>query len=249
MIRWAWLLSALLLLAAPAAPAADEEAAATADAAEDEALRQGVSELWRESITAPPDDADREKRTDLLATVRRLRALHLEAGETQASSDAARAASDAAAAAPTTRPVEAVAAPPPQRSGLDVATLETLRTKVAPDSVADPLALADMLFKAGHDKTAGAFYRIALRRAPPAQEEAWILLQLGNCLRDDDPAAAREAYRRVIAEHADSPWTPLAEAYDGLLAWKNSARPTKLIRKIEQLPSADAPLAVDEDDE
>ncbi|MFW6133310.1 MAG: tetratricopeptide repeat protein [Planctomycetota bacterium] len=241
MTRRAWgILACASLAALVATPAGAGDPAPRRDAAP-RTLDAGVRELWRESIAAPPDATDADTRDHLAEAIRRLRVLRLGTARAVAGETATQPAEDAGArtggrsgASAQTGTDEATTRP----SRLDAATLETLRTEVAADSVADPLALADMLFKGGHLQTAAAFYRIALRRDPAPDERAWILLQTGNCLRRTDPGAARAAYKRVAAEHADSTWAPMAEAYEALLAWRSRARPDDLLAEIGRMRPA-----------
>jgi hypothetical protein len=72
-----------------------------------------------------------------------------------------------------------------------------------------------------------------------SDDRAWILFQLGNCLRDSDPSAgsgqalqaARNAYRRLIAEYPDSLWTDLAKARESLIDWYLKDDPLTLIKQ------------------
>jgi hypothetical protein len=115
---------------------------------------------------------------------------------------------------------------------------ETLRVlkdlSLQPDRVGDPLRLAEVLFLSGNRKEAVIFYREALSRKSAgnlwsAHDKAWILFQTGNCLRDDDPQAARETYARLIREYPDMPWTDLAKARDKLMQWREEDKPETLI--------------------
>ena len=56
-------------------------------------------------------------------------------------------------------------------------------------------------------------------------DRAWILFQLGNCLRETDSAKAQEAYMKLVSEYPDSPWTELAKAHGRLLTWYQKSRP------------------------
>jgi len=102
------------------------------------------------------------------------------------------------------------------------------------DQVDNPFELGEVLFLSGHQKKAAVFYQEALSRssadeAGSAQDRAWILFQIGNCLRDDDDAAAKKMYRQLIAEYPESPWTDLAKAQDKLIDWYRENKSRKLI--------------------
>jgi len=94
--------------------------------------------------------------------------------------------------------------------------------------------LADILFLSGQPKQAAAFYQQALDRMAPdsaasAENRAWILFQLGNCLRDTDPSAAIKTYRQLIAEYPNSLWTDLAKAREQLIDWYRNDRSLTLL--------------------
>jgi len=110
--------------------------------------------------------------------------------------------------------------------------LETLSQH--PDQLDNPLELAEVLFLSGHPKEAAVLYREALNRsssdqAGSAQDRAWILFQLGNCLRDEDPPTAAKMYRQLITEYPNSPWTDLAQTWDKLIDWHQKDEPRALI--------------------
>ncbi len=101
-------------------------------------------------------------------------------------------------------------------------TLDTLRQN--PDQVRDPLEIAELLFLSGRAKEATPFYAKALQNISPGDpateaDRAWVLFQLGNCLRETDTAKAQETYMKLVAEYPTSPWTELAKAHGRLLTW------------------------------
>ncbi len=107
-----------------------------------------------------------------------------------------------------------------------------------PDQLKNPLELAELLFLSGHLKEAVVFYRQALNRWNPdqlssAQNRPWILFQIGNCLRDDDPPEAMKMYRQLITEYPGAPWTDLAKARDKLIDWYRKDKPRTLIAECQ----------------
>jgi len=105
-----------------------------------------------------------------------------------------------------------------------------------PDRLENPLKLAEVLFLSGNTKEATVFYQEALGRkgtddARSAQDRAWILFQIGNCLRTDDPPTAKRMYRQLIGEYPDSPWVDLAKAQDKLIDWYQTDKPRTLIEE------------------
>ncbi len=102
------------------------------------------------------------------------------------------------------------------------------------DNLRNSFELGETLFLSGNLKEAAIFYREALKRKSPddvgsARDRAWILFQIGNCLRNDDPPSAKKMYGQVIIEHPNSPWKELAEARSKLLDWYRKDEPHKLI--------------------
>ena len=103
-----------------------------------------------------------------------------------------------------------------------------------PEQLENPFELAEVLFHSGHLKQAEKCYRQALSRSSRDETDspgtrAWILFQIGNCLRNDDPAAAMETYRQLIAEHPNSLWVDLAKARSSLINWYQQNKPRMLI--------------------
>jgi len=123
-----------------------------------------------------------------------------------------------------------------------------------PEQVRDPFELAEILFVSGHLKQAATFYRLALSHKDPndvasVEARAWILFQIGNCLRgtpwppqatlgagtnpDHDLPAARVIYRQLIEEHPNSFWADLAKTQEKLIDWYLKDKPTALIAECK----------------
>jgi len=103
-----------------------------------------------------------------------------------------------------------------------------------PDKVNNPFQLADILFLDGRLKEAAIFYQEALNRigkedVRSADDRAWILFQIGTCLRNDDLTTAMKAYRQLITEYPSSPWTELAKALEKLIDWYQKDKPRESI--------------------
>jgi len=103
-----------------------------------------------------------------------------------------------------------------------------------PEQLNSPLKLAEILYRSGHLKEAAkcyqeALYRMATDDAAQKQHRAWILFQIGNCLRNDDQQAAIEMYRQLITEYPNSPWSESARVEDKLLNWIIKDDPKALI--------------------
>jgi len=103
-----------------------------------------------------------------------------------------------------------------------------------PKQLDNPFELGEVLFLSGHLKEARLFYQEALNRGDAndiasARDKAWILFQIGNCLRNDDLPRATKMYRQLILECPDSPWTDLAKTQEKLINWHQKDEPRKLV--------------------
>jgi len=114
-------------------------------------------------------------------------------------------------------------------------TLQMLKSlSQDPNNVRNPFELAEILFVSQNHAEAVKFYRVALNRkdldkAESSADGAWILFQMANCLRSDDPPAAAKMYTQLITEYPNSPWTDLAKARGTLIDWYQKDNPQKLI--------------------
>ena len=107
-----------------------------------------------------------------------------------------------------------------------------------PDELDYPFGLAEILYLSGNPKEATVFYREALNRKRPddpnsAPDRAWLLFQIGNCLRNDDLPTALNMYRQLITEYPDSPWVDMAKTQCQLIALYQKDEPRKLIAECK----------------
>ena len=107
-----------------------------------------------------------------------------------------------------------------------------------PEKVNNPFELGETLFLSDNLQTAAVFYKEALKRQDPnnissAQNRAWLLFQVGNCLRDYDRNAAKEYYGKLITEYPNLPWAELAKIQSDLIDWYNQINPQKLIQEYK----------------
>ena len=107
-----------------------------------------------------------------------------------------------------------------------------------PEKVNNPFELGETLFLSDNLQTAAVFYKEALKRQDPnnissAQNRAWLLFQVGNCLRDYDRNAAKEYYGKLITEYPDLPWAELAKIQSDLIDWYNQINPQELIQEYK----------------
>ncbi len=122
-------------------------------------------------------------------------------------------------------------------------TLQMLRNLAQnPEKLANPLELGEILFVSGNVKEASTFYSEALKRKDPndvsvSRDRAWILFQIGNCLRNDDLPAAAKMYQQLLTEYPNSPWADMATAQRNLIAWYLKDEPVKLIAELKHAGS------------
>lgn len=121
-------------------------------------------------------------------------------------------------------------------------TLQMLRALAQnPEKLDNPLELAEILFFSGNLKEASMFYSEALNRKDPndagsSSDRAWILFQIGNCLRNDDMPAAAKIYQQLVVEYPNSPWAQPAKARSDLIAWYLKDEPAKLVLQVKNAP-------------
>ncbi len=126
---------------------------------------------------------------------------------------------------------------------LSAATLKAIaQVQEANEQVDNPLALAEMLYTHGYRSQSLLFYQQALRQADPNDplDKAWVLLQLGNCYKDDDPVEAKRYYSQVVADYAKSPWTALAKIQLALVQLYIDNRPQELLHDSLNPPAEPA---------
>ncbi|MHC4271052.1 MAG: tetratricopeptide repeat protein [Planctomycetota bacterium] len=110
--------------------------------------------------------------------------------------------------------------------------LEKLSQK--PEQVDDPFEIAELLFLSYHLDEAALFYAEALNRTSSensisAQRRAWILFQMGNCLRKTEPDRAKQIYTQLINEFPESSWTVPAQGQVQLIDFYLTDKPETII--------------------
>jgi tetratricopeptide (TPR) repeat protein len=123
------------------------------------------------------------------------------------------------------------------------------------NQIENPQQLAEILFLSGNLKQAAIVYQQALNRMEPNDvstavpdqartepgrrigdktanllaEKAWILFQIGNCLRDEDPLTAKKMYKQLITEYPDCPWADLVKSRISFIDFFLNEKPRDLI--------------------
>jgi tetratricopeptide (TPR) repeat protein len=195
------------------------------------AVEERMREVWQANAQAPSGGAGAEK---LRQAVDKLRAIEL-SPKPRAPEPAGQAAGGRQAAS---APAEAATQPETQPSAkADAVALARLKG-IPTTGVIDLVALADSLFAAGQLEAAKSFYELALERSGQEGESDWLLFQIGNCLREIDPAGARQAYKRLIEQCPDSPWKPVASTRDRLIEWQQINKPREFLGGLKELAQA-----------
>lgn len=123
----------------------------------------------------------------------------------------------------------------PSRQRVTGETLKILKDLLPhPEKLDRPLELGEVLFSCGNLTDAAVFYQEALKRADPndvnaSGDRAWILFQIGNCLRNSDRPIASKMYGQLLSEYPQSPWTYMAQAEGKLIEWYLKDDPRALI--------------------
>jgi hypothetical protein len=200
--------------------------------------------LWESRVHVPDPNEDAETQATLDHLIRQIRSMRFETPRPRPvfsvpmdippvqEPNESPAMSEPPAAKDAATPIE----PMPETPGtLAADTLARVRAAIEDPNIVDkPLELAELLFLSGHTKEAAILYQKALdlldrQDVTPADDRAWILFQIGNCLRETDVVRARDAYLKVVADYPDCPWVDLAKAHGRLISWYQKAKPRQLI--------------------
>lgn len=193
-------------------------------------------ELWSSRIAAPEATQDVQDSLALKRLIRQVRSVKFANKDTGPAFTApdeflSRPQSPGIGATPvaasSTAPAAATTDSSASTSHKAQKTLDMLQQN--PSQVRDPLDMAELLFLSGRPAEAAPFYAKALdriNRIDPSYDadRAWILFQLGNCLRETDTGKAQETYMKLVSEYPESPWTELAKAHGRLLTWYQKSR-------------------------
>lgn len=208
-------------------------------------------QLWQVSISVPKGEKDKRSKNELQQIIEQIRSVEFEPQK--------ETSKPVAAVKPVSTTIDVIKKPsetsvdtkvqeePKKReieSGLpyEPVTAQTLQMlenlAQHPGRLDNPFELGEVLFLSGHLKEAAVFYREALNRKSPdepglAQDRAWILFQIGNCLRHDDLSTAMKMYRQLIAEYPNSPWVDSAKIQDKLIDWYEKDKPRTLITESQ----------------
>lgn len=119
-----------------------------------------------------------------------------------------------------------------------------------PEKIVDPLSTAQSLFIGDKMTDAAKFYKIALQRTDStdgtesadstdnAFDRQWILFQMGNCLRKDNPDEAYKYYQQLIEEYPSSGWNSAALACQQVITWYEQTQPSNILEQYTSDPNS-----------
>jgi hypothetical protein len=203
-------------------------------------------QLWQAQISAPIIEEDKETKDELQQIIEQIYAIEFKPrkGTPKAVAIIEPTAITEPNETPTVtaapeQPKETQTTPGPSYEPVTEQTLQTLRNLLHhPEQLNNPFELGEVLFLSGHLKEASVAYKEALKRKSPdgpgpAQDRAWVLFQIGNCLRNDDLPSRAKIYSQLIREYPDSPWSDLAKAQYKLIDWYMKDKPRTLIAESQ----------------
>ncbi len=216
--------------------------------------------IWRDRIGTPQDPEENKTKDQLQQLIKRIRAIEFKSPEPPHEPAVTREPEpqiepNLMKVGPpdqnlTDAQQTAAGTPKPQFPTVSQDTLNILAERLQkPELLINPYELGQTLAYAGCLKEAAVCYSEALARIDPnlpdpTEKKAWILFQIGNCLRKSDPQKALEAYSRLINEHTASLWTDIAKAQSSLISWYLQEKPKTLIEESQPKPPDNAkPLA------
>lgn len=110
-----------------------------------------------------------------------------------------------------------------------------------PENIVNPLDVAESLFNTGNLKDAAKFYRLALQRSSTDKQDPdrpWILLQLANCIRRENPDRAYNIYQELISEYSGSYLVSTARAQQLIISWFKEKKPITVLEKYGSDPNS-----------
>ena len=198
-----------------------------------------IRQLWRAELSVAKDEKDKGTKNELKRIIEQIRSFKFESRkeifEPIIVPEAVRIDEPNEAVSETKEQEKNQIEPKLPYEPITDKTLQLLKNLSQHlDNLRNSFELGETLFLSGNLKEAAIFYGEALKRKSPDdvgpdQDRDWILFQIGNCLRNDDPPTAIKTYGQVIIEYPNSPWKELAEARRKLLDWYLTDKPEKLI--------------------
>jgi TolA-binding protein len=227
--------------AANFAAAVKDELPQTSPVPADTPARQIELQLRKSNVSPIDQHRGNDKTDDLRQVIEQIRSVAFEPQQpTQQPANTSPEPNTTTIVEPVIQPVPVSARPETPDKSMSEQTLQTLQLLLKdPNRVPNPLELAEILYRSGKPGPAGLCYKQALNSIAAddlnqAGERAWILFQIGNCLKNDDPNTARESYAELVRTHPDSPWAEIAKSEHGLIDWYQQDQPRKLIQELNR---------------
>jgi len=110
-----------------------------------------------------------------------------------------------------------------------------------PENIVNPLDVAGSLFNTGNLKDAAKFYQLALQRSSTDKQDPdrpWILLQLANCIKHENPDRAYNIYQELISEYSDSYLVSTARTQQLIISWFKEKKPITVLEKYGSDPNS-----------
>jgi len=199
--------------------------------------------LWLSNVSYPEVKSEKKKQKELLELIEKVRSVKLEkktveseelvSSEPGETDEPNKPHFEKKTAEKTvkekTRPIYT-------ESKISELTLKKLKEFLeGTEKIENPFQLAEILYRSGQISAAAGLYQHALKQNENigtlcSEDEAWIIFQIANCLRNENPELADKMYKKLIQQYADSPWVDLAKARDKLLNWYGKEKPQNLVK-------------------
>ncbi|MDD5133961.1 MAG: tetratricopeptide repeat protein [Phycisphaerae bacterium] len=197
--------------------------------------------LWETTI-ALANENDENNKAELLQMIEKIKSLKfakLQANQPTDSAEKTRTMKTETAKRPVVllKPEKIQAAPAVEKTidGNENLTDDALaKIENNPDDIQNPYELAEILARGGHLTQAAICYKQTLKAGlfeNQPETKVWILFQLANCLKENQPAEAIKIYARLLTEYPDSTWAKAAKRYNELLNLQLQNKPYELIKE------------------
>lgn len=237
----------MLILISPTTADSSAEAAVQKSTNREIQLEQ---QLWKDNISPPAKSHSNRKTEELKQIIEQVRSVQFESAS---ASQAEPQPEDRIEPQQQTTPEDKKQKAEPQSSSdatvdpaanKDKSMHNQMLNKVEtlfkdPNAITTPFELAEVLFQTGELALAGVCYKKALSSLNTddpnvTTERAWILFQIGNCLKDSDPNASKNSYAELIRTAPDSPWARIAKSRHSMIDWYQQEQPRKLIEELNR---------------
>jgi len=187
----------------------------------------GLLRLRKSNISPPAKPGDNEKSSDLKLIIEQIRTMSFEPKQPEGGGQKTEDREQ------KTEEIQKTQEQAPSETQI----LEELLKD--PNHITTPLELAEVLFKSGRIYPAGLCYKQALlsmdaNDANKAEQRAWILFQIGNCLKYKDPNTARDSFAELVRTQPNSNWAQIAKTEHDLVEWYLQESPKKLIEELKR---------------